>query len=210
MINFLKYKSNWGLELKEDSMTSIIIEHLLMLQNEIFQIILQDAANIKRENWGKILEVIFWPHWNPSGTSNSNYIEPDVFISFEKLDLIIEAKAGIHNKQYMEQWENEIISYTNEFGNKKERILLAIDGNLNHFSEELSDQTKIYKTSWHKIYNSFSKYKNLIPNYKANIIDMAFKLIQIVSYSPLTDLLFYNHNINSDSIQTLNNYFKIK
>ena len=210
MINFLSYKSDWGLELKEDSMTSLILEPLLFLPNQIFLNILKDSAHIDINNWGSIIDVSFWPHWNAEGTSNTNYVEPDVFISFENLDLIIEAKAGLHNKQYIEQWENEIISYTNEYGNTKEKILLAIDGNVNHHREEIFGKVKIYKTSWQKIYNSFTKYKHLLPQYKANIIDMAFKLVQIVPYSPLTDLLLSNYNIDCKSILTLHNYFQIK
>jgi LPXTG-motif cell wall-anchored protein len=44
-------------------------------------------------NSGRLLSFDFWPHWDKTGTDNTNYVEPDLFIKFDEFDVIIEAKV---------------------------------------------------------------------------------------------------------------------
>ena len=87
MINFLLRKSAWGLEKCEDSVTSIVFETLSLLPSNILWQILCDSSRIKKEFPGKLLNIEFWPHWNPTNTSNTNFVEPDVLLEL-KLRLV--------------------------------------------------------------------------------------------------------------------------
>lgn len=106
----------------EDPKTSAIFETLLMLPDDLFWDLLRGDC-FENENLppvaGPIEDYKFWPHWSPINTTNTDYVEPDVFIRFQYLDIIIEAKYSERVGQYCEQWRNEIISYHNEYGSNR-------------------------------------------------------------------------------------------
>lgn len=85
------------------------------------------------EKVGNLQEVKFWPKWNLRKTFSDkfNYKEPDVFLSFEDVDLIVEAKrSDISETQDPKQWAYEQVGYymniASEYGTTKQCFLLAI------------------------------------------------------------------------------------
>lgn len=125
---------------REDSLTAAIFGHLLHLPNEIFWQILKDACSSCDfpEHPGELLSVHGWPNWNAAGTTNTNRVIPDLIIEFKDFDLIIEAKRWDSPMQNINQWYNQFIAYTNEYGMKREVKMLAIGGIHSHQSESLT------------------------------------------------------------------------
>lgn len=132
MIYSLTKKNNID-PMKEDFRTSTIVGILLFLPDVLMWRILRNAcfgSSKLPEEAGKLLSYDFWPHWNADNTSNNGYVEPDVFMSFENVDVIIEAKRFDEYGQYFEEWKNELIAYSNEYGNgSKPVFLIALGGN---------------------------------------------------------------------------------
>src|SRR5438552_1575411 len=102
----------------EDSLMAAVFSHLLHLPFTIFWHILRDAC------YGTGLPAVvgepkiiaLWPKWDPQGTRNSSYVEPDLFLRFEDFDLIIEAKRWDQGMQSRNQWEDQLTAYANEYG----------------------------------------------------------------------------------------------
>ena len=188
MINFLKIKSKWGLEECEDSKTSLIFEGLSLLPSQVLWDILSQSSSIPLQKPGNLLNMTFWPHWDAANTTNINFVEPDVFIEFEDIDVIIEAKIGMSNLQNPVQWENEIISYYNEYDRNKHLIVIAVDGNLN-FKTEIIRDIHIYKTSWGRIYQSLLFHKEKINSCLYELLEKAFELINIKPFVSINSLL---------------------
>ena len=84
----------------EDSFTSFIFERLSYLPYEIFESIIRNSTNgiIPNINFKSIKEIIFWPHWDSEGTTNKNYVEPDLFIRFNKYEM--DKRITRHNNVY--------------------------------------------------------------------------------------------------------------
>ena len=131
----------------EDPMTSAIFENLILLQDDVLWHILRTAcfeSDYLPKNAGSLLYHEFWPHWDPTETGNSNFVEPDLFLAFEEFNVIIEAKYGDGDGQNECQWKREIQAYFNEcasfgsncigegekiFVDNKKVFLIAIGGN---------------------------------------------------------------------------------
>lgn len=137
----------------EDQKTSSVFETMLMLPDELFWGVLRSAC-FDNDNLpqvaGQIEDYEFWPHWDPTGTTNSTLVEPDVFIQFQSFDLIIEAKYGEQGGQYYQQWENEIIAYRNEYGDEKPVYFLAVGGNADKASASVKVRKNVIvnKCTW--------------------------------------------------------------
>tara|TARA_R110001592_G_scaffold262565_1_gene527636 strand:+ start:11728 stop:12009 length:282 start_codon:yes stop_codon:yes gene_type:complete len=73
-------------KMNEDELTSSVFERLMYLPKELIHHIFSKALlqDILSLDLSKIESVEFWPHWNPEGTSRTNYVEPDVFIRTSK------------------------------------------------------------------------------------------------------------------------------
>jgi hypothetical protein len=151
----------YQIEANEDIITSSIFDTLFLLPDDIIWEILRESCYFNDSlpnNVGNLLreEINFWPSWNSEGTENASWILPDLFIRFENLDIIIEAKREC-NSQEVKQWKNEIISYNNEYGiGSKNLILIAIDGITCKDKEEISFENNhkkvpVFKTRWQKI-----------------------------------------------------------
>ncbi len=131
------YSTQHNKNTNEDPKTSVVFENLMLLPDNVFWGILKEAAankGILPEDAGLMADNFsFWPKWNPNleyDTGNSNYVEPDVFFRFEKIDVIVEAKYSDSQGQYREEWEREFKAYLNMFENdKKNVVLLAVGGN---------------------------------------------------------------------------------
>jgi hypothetical protein len=83
---------------KEDVRTSMFFDMLLLLADNLIWTIIRkacynrkdlpdDAGKLDRED-----RTAFWPSWDSKNTDNDVRVEPDVFLSFDKFDLIVEAK----------------------------------------------------------------------------------------------------------------------
>jgi hypothetical protein len=141
----------------EDSLTAAVFSHLLHLPCEVFWKILRQACYTKSlpENPGKLLLFHAWPKWNPDGTGNNNYVEPDVFMRFDSFDLIIEAKRGDNDMQNPRQWQRELIAYTNEYGKEKQKASMIALGGINSENDEKltyqSFECIVHKCRWNTL-----------------------------------------------------------
>jgi len=142
----------------EDTKTSSIIGDLLHLPAELLWELLRNSCTDKSSMpiyCGEIEEFEFWPHWNGEGSYNKLLVEPDVFIRFEAFDLIIEAKRDDEKGQYKEQWENEFISYFNNYPDDDRKvIMIAIGGSKDMNKLDLAIKSpedtivQVFKCNW--------------------------------------------------------------
>lgn len=144
-------------EKKEDTLTSSFFGLLFYMPKEIINQFFRKI--IEKNDIGNYIEYEFWPHWNPEGTTNTNFVEPDLFVRFEKIDIVIEAKSK-DKKHKKNQWNNEKTSYLNEYQeDKKEYILLAIGGK--------SDiETKEFKNKHYNWYDTIQILRKIIDQNK--------------------------------------------
>lgn len=152
-------------ETNEDPKTSAVFENLMLLPDNVFWHILRQSCfsnDMMPVYSGKLLSYDFWPHWDRTGTDNTNYVEPDLFLEFELFDVIIEAKYGDYGGQYQYQWQQEITAYHNEYGDEKPFVFIAVGGNQSIVAETISvkgEKVKIYKCNWLSILMGVNKYK---------------------------------------------------
>lgn len=147
--------SNDKIEMNEDFKTSSSIGLLQYLPDELFWNIIQHSCNSFHLNEiGSIISFNFWEHTDATNTSNTKFVEPDVWIETEKYDILIEAKKWDESTfQSINQWRNQIISIRNEQTKKdtnKEIVLIALGGN-NDLNSEIVDEVTIHKTSWYNL-----------------------------------------------------------
>lgn len=145
----------------EDTLTSSVFDYLLLLPNEILLKILYKSLyeNTLPIFIGEVEYYEFWPKWNPENTSNSKYVEPDIFMRFQTIDVIIEAKRREIGQQYRKQWENELYAYYNEFGEENKTVyLFAIGGvdyeDVDNITIQVNNEVKnikIIKCRWYTI-----------------------------------------------------------
>jgi hypothetical protein len=156
---------------KEDVITSSVFDNLLYLPDDLFWKILRLSCynNFELPLYaGDISKYEFWPHWNNKDTENEKYVEPNFYVKFENFDIIVEAKRE-NNFQEREQWEKEIISYLNEYGDSNRTVfLIALDGMANEESEiiEIRNRSiKIFKSRRLKVLDTCNRlYKEIISN----------------------------------------------
>jgi len=170
----------------EDSLTSFVFEKLSYLPNELFEYVIRHSVNedIPEFDFKSLREIIYWPHWNSDKTTNKKFVEPDVFIRFEKYDLLIEAKRYDENQQYFSQWENEIIAYQNEYESDNKKLVFIALGGINNFQTELitnkNFEQKIYKCKWSSILNNIRKLKKQIEP-SSNLLNVSFTVNNILN-----------------------------
>ena len=117
------------LKLCEDSLTGSVFSHLLHLPADLFWQILRDACgnrSLPRTSGEPRAE--FWPKWSATGTDNSTYAEPDVFVRFTKFDLIIEAKRWDADMQSVAQWQRQLNAYVYEHGDRRRPVIIIALG----------------------------------------------------------------------------------
>ncbi|MDC0302681.1 hypothetical protein OAL23_00775 [bacterium] len=134
---------------QEDTLTASVFGHLLHLPVETFWQILRQACDGHElpEHCGEPLLIDPWPKWASEGTSNSRYVEPDLFLRFAEFDLIIEAKRWDGGMQSHDQWAKQLISYHNVYGanageENQNCHYLAVGGLWSYRSERFSFQTE--------------------------------------------------------------------
>ncbi|WP_269522402.1 hypothetical protein [Coraliomargarita parva] len=145
----------------EDTLTSSVFGQLLYLPVELLWGILKAGTygNDLPETSGKLLNVEFWPHWNAENTSNVNFVEPDVFIEFDGLNLIVESKRNDDGQQRKDQWRNEAQAYRNiidEDQRAKPLYLIAVGGLHSEESESLNIEENgcsviVIKSRWARL-----------------------------------------------------------
>ena len=123
----------------EDSLTSSVFERLALLSDENLWWVLRNACDKQAlaakplpDNVGKLEKFEFWPSWKPDSQleRNSSRVEPDVFLRFKDLDIIVEAKRyDFTQSQNKAQLENELGAWYQEFKGGRPVLLLAIGGN---------------------------------------------------------------------------------
>jgi len=149
---FFKGKSAIQFIQNEDFKTSSSIGLLQYLPDDLFWRIMRDCCvGLTTNNFGKTLSFNFWEHTDPTDTTNTNFVEPDVWVETEEYDVLIEAKVGDGIGQYYQQWHNEIQSLLNEQKNngyEKPIILIALGGNEN-LKPDMVDGYPVFKTSWY-------------------------------------------------------------
>lgn len=209
----------------EDPKTSSVFETMLMLPDELFWGVLR-AACFDNDNLplvsGQIEAYEFWPHWDPTGTTNTSLVEPDVFIRFQSFDVIIEAKYNDHSGQYSQQWENEIVAYRNEYGKDKPVYFIAVGGNAEKATESVSlgKDVVVNKCTWLSLLIQITKLRDdyealpLISNNQSavirllNLIELAFNIHGVYNIHWFNDIKTPKPLISQDSILTLKTYFK--
>ena len=209
----------------EDPKTSSVFETMLMLPDDLFWGVLRNAC-LDNKNLPKVAGLIedyqFWPHWDPTGTTNNTFVEPDVFIRFQLCDVIIEAKYGERSGQYSKQWENEIIAYRNEYGDEKPVYFIAVGGNAEKASEKVSiaEDVMANKCTWLSLLIEITKLREgyvglpMVGSHVSsvirllNLIELAFNIHDVYSIHWFDEIKTSKPLISPDSIQTLKTYFK--
>ena len=115
----------------------------------------------------------FWPHWSPDDTSNSNYVEPDVFMRFRSFDLIIEAKRNDDKtSQLSDQLKNELIAYEKKYGKEKNIYIIALGGNRDDISKlNKEERNRILPCSWKDLLYAIERKKSEVRTNKEDYAD---------------------------------------
>jgi hypothetical protein len=125
----------------EDTLTSSVFSRISYLSTEIvwsiFQIASRHSFFTELPTPGDFTDILFWPHWNPLGTSNVLFVEPDVLLRFERVDILVEAKKHDDRaQQQRSQLTNEAKSYLNVFGHQQKKVLVLAVGGVLGLSED--------------------------------------------------------------------------
>lgn len=163
------YLHNKELGDTEDSKTSSVWGVLQYLPDNVILSLINKLLDNKRpiHSEDKITKFEFWPRWDPTGTINDRYVEPDIYIETTNFDIIIEVKKNdtTDNPQYFEQWEKEILALQNEKNNKTNDIIFLTLGG-NDFSKSDKDLIingiRIYPISWFMLYQAIDAIKNKV------------------------------------------------
>lgn len=163
---FGKAISNGSFKSIEDTLTSSVFGLMQYLPDDLFWHIIKGSCGQLSvglpESIGVVRDFHFWERFDATGTYNDRDVEPDVWVVTDKYDIIIEAKRSDNsadNSQYDIQWENQIISLRNSYGDEKPKpiIYIAIGGN-----DSLRDTSKlidgkefiIHTASWYNLLNT--------------------------------------------------------
>ena len=183
MIHSLFFKK----ETNEDPKTSAVFENLILLPDTMFWSVLKQScfdSESMPSNCGSLQEYKFWPHWDPKGTMNTNYVEPDVFFKFDEFDVIIEAKYGDFGGQKERQWRDEILAYHNEYSNNKKLVFIAVGGfQTKHRVELMVNGVKVnvYKCSWQSILDSIEELRKSFCNTSSTIESAQVRILDNLS-----------------------------
>ncbi len=112
----------------EDFLTAAVFARLLYLPPDAFEALLPVFVG----RLGRVQESAFWPAWRVKSASGEvTRVEPDVYVEFENLDLIVEAKRNDEpDGQTPEQWAWEWAAWHQaEYASLgKQALLLGIGG----------------------------------------------------------------------------------
>ena len=163
--------NNGSILLIEDILTSSVIGVLQYLPDPLFWRVISGACGESFDlpsSIGAIKEFHFWEKLPAKdNTSNSRFVEPDVWVETELYDIIIEAKradSASVNAQSEYQWHDQIQALHNYRQENdleaKEILYLALGGNtsMSNQTQSVSDhQHIIHNASWHNLLDSINK-----------------------------------------------------
>ena len=183
------------------------------------------------EQVGNLRDIQFWPSWflEDEQDNRRHRKEPDVFLRFEKLDLLVEAKR-IGTQQEPQQWAEEQMAYAEEFPEEERPencYLLAIGGaNIadrvsvveleNKANRNITGgmNVRLLACSWERLYESLSTVSN-----NCNDVGINFRLIEdmieilafhgVRGWLDLSDLSSHKYgNIRADSGSVIRNWLQ--
>jgi hypothetical protein len=181
---FHRRKGNLGT--CEDSLTAVVFDTLKYLPTEMFWTILKRSLYYDKLPIaaGDLLSISFWDKWKAKdNTTNSNFVEPDVFLRFNEFDVIIEAKRHDEKQHSGTQMENEIQAYYNEYNDEGKVLYFIQLGGLHHRNDELdfilNDKTiVICKTNWTKLLEQIVAENNKIKNSGLTILSAYNRILE--------------------------------
>lgn len=167
----------------EDSLTAVVFDTLKYLPTEMFWSILKRSMYYDKlpTASGDLSSISFWDKWKADDTTNSNFVEPDVFLRFNAFDVIIEAKRYDEKQQSRTQMENEIQAYYNEFSEDGKSLYFIQLGGLHDKDDEpdfpFNDKSiVICKTNWTKLLEQIISENNKLKD-KTSSIEQAYSRI---------------------------------
>jgi hypothetical protein len=148
----------------EDSLTSSVFGLLFYLPPELFWSILRSSCytNELPKHVGRILSYEFWPRW---GNAQETFTEPDIYIEFEGISVIIEAKKSDYNQQNINQWIAEVNSYFKSIDTDNKAVFVVAVGGIRKGDEEATHlqvpnvpkPTTVVKTRWRQLLSEILK-----------------------------------------------------
>ncbi len=222
-----KDKLNWRESFKtsEDSLTSMVFGRLFYLPDNILWEIIWKACGEppEIEPAGRIKDKEFWPRWKSNENDITKSIEPDLYISFEKFDLIIEAKRYDSKQQDPDQWQREVNAYWNEYPKKipkksdggSKLYLLALGCEKPEATKKIEGLEKVLFCKWsqllHQVVNKLEELdgKNFEPRHLKDLlkdIQNSFELhgffvTKWLNELPVKKINFIKKNKEEDNMQ---------
>jgi hypothetical protein len=173
MISYFQYGKG-HLDVCEDSLTASLFDLLKYLPVDLFWDILKQSLLVGGSlpsDSGEIVALDYWPKWSAvnKAITNTNYVEPDVFIRFTHFDLIIEAKRYDANQQYDAQLYNEVIAYYSEYEEDEKPLYMLLVGGLkdNDSMAEIvyeNNTVLVSKTNWTRLLDTIIKTSEQLSN----------------------------------------------
>ena len=174
----------------EDFLTASVLGRMAYLPDDSFWKIIKNSSvtsGLPREV-GFLDEIEFWPKWTVPSWLSKKFIEPDAYISFDKVDMLVEAKRDDSKSQYLTQWIKQILSLLYkrdlEGGERKPIIYWAIGGlgdtitqqEINRTAEKLQKEvTKKYPNEHIQI--AITPWTNLLKTF----LELKYFLLEKVS-----------------------------
>ncbi|MDE6560948.1 MAG: hypothetical protein K2K75_06190 [Muribaculaceae bacterium] len=212
----------------EDFKTYATLGVLQYLPSQVFWNILRasviDNHKLPKSS-GEIELIDFWPKWyklqNIEVVNNKKYIEPDVFIRFEKFDCIVEVKKTDTLGQHVTQWESQTQAYKNEYPEGKRLVYIALGGNPNLEALSLDKFSHVYKSTWLRLLREVDKalQERISFSYKTEATYQEYRILKstldafacydeyVVEFMETMDR--YKHSIKLPTKETLTQLWKI-
>ena len=134
-----------------------------------------------KKECGELTDYEFWPHWNPAGTKNPSYVEPDVFLEFGNFSIIIEVKLTDLNKITEGQYLKELIAFYNNNSKSKDTYLIALGGDTADIIKELEKFPKLKEhlltCSWQQLFWSIETELKELNEDKENNDNETYRLL---------------------------------
>lgn len=195
----------------EDGLTYNVFNRLSYLNINTIEKILVNSFNLKpyNINFNELEILSFWPKWNTKELeeiSNKIYIEPDLFLRFNDIDIIIEAKRYDLHQQSPSQWNDQITVYKNEYkANYKTLIFIALGGM--SFTIGKRPDAIIIQSYWFQLAQACEKvlYQNSIQGIEKRVIVDILDILKFYGHVPLEFL----GSLKSINFNKMNKSFKL-
>jgi hypothetical protein len=127
----------------EDFLTASVVSRMTYLPGDILWRVVKYSSlyDQLRKYAGGLEFVEFWPNWPMPDRMKEigMHRQPDVFLKFEELDVIVEAKRNDFLSQSHVQWGEQLLCYLakrNSEGEKKQPIVLWVLGGMGSLTDE--------------------------------------------------------------------------